>query len=321
MNKPEHEKLFDEICSKLNELSSNANGGFQQEHKFEKIQTQIKKFQSDLSDTSTELNEKIKSLEQVSYVQTDFSTQLKQINDQLTFERSVNTKLSTDLAKSLELCLQLQLEIQNIKTKAVAIQNEERKYSQGLLEKSKNLLNDLELSRALNEDLKQELEKHKEMMKRNQEDITRLNDEKAEILNANSELLANVNSKEQQIEGLNRDLEELSTSVNSMEVSSRKQSEALKNLMSVAESKMIELKLALDKKTLESQDLQSQLQQAHSQVTLFKQENIALKDYINKLTVYQQEMQKMFQMEAQKNFQAAAAASAAAPAKDIPLSQ
>jgi len=307
MEKPEHEKLFDEICNKLNELSQNANPGFAQEHKFEKIQSQIKKFQTDLTDTSSELNEKIKTLESVSYVQTDVSTQLKQMNEQLTFERGVNTKLSTDLAKSLELCLQLQLEIQNIKTKAVAIQNEERKYSQSLLEKSKNLLGDLELSKAMNEELRQELEKSKELIKKNNDEIQKLNDEKAEVLKANEELLTTVQEKEQQIESLNKDLEELSNSINSMEGSSRKQSEALKNLMSVAETKMVELKLAHDKRSLEAQDYLSQLQQAQSQVSLFKQENIALKDYINKLTVYQQEMQKMFQLESQKAFPGAQA--------------
>ena len=68
-----------------------------------------------------------------------------------------------------------------------------------------------------------------------------------------------------------------------LEASARQQGEALKNLMTVAENKIVEIKVALDKKTIEAQDYYNHLQQSLTQMSILKQENAALKDYIEKL--------------------------------------
>jgi hypothetical protein len=78
-----------------------------------------------------------------------------------------------------------------------------------------------------------------------------------------------------------------------LEDHAQKQSDVLKNLSEVAENKLVELKMALDKKTAESQDAFSQLQQVMSQIQVLRQENSALKEYINKMSaLYQQAQQQ-----------------------------
>ncbi|HEY8272529.1 MAG TPA: hypothetical protein VIG33_16670, partial [Pseudobdellovibrionaceae bacterium] len=69
------------------------------------------------------------------------------------------------------------------------------------------------------------------------------------------------------------------------------QSNVLKNLMTVAETKIIEMKLALDKKQSEAADYYSHLQKALAQVNVLNQENLILKDYVNKLNYYHQQAQ------------------------------
>lgn len=88
---------------------------------------------------------------------------------------------------------------------------------------------------------------------------------------------------------------------NEVEESASQQNDVLKNLMDVAEAKIVELKLALDKKVLESQDLFNQIQQLGSQTQVLRQENVALKDYVTKLNYYQQQMQLMQQQNLQAN--------------------
>ncbi|MBX3041960.1 MAG: hypothetical protein KF789_14735 [Bdellovibrionaceae bacterium] len=270
------------------------------QEKIDRIQTQIRKFQSDLEDTQFELRDKIKALENVQVVQqSDLHQQLKSLTEQLNNERSSNTKLNTDLAKSLELGLQLQLEIQNLKARAQQIQNEERKFSQTLQEKVRQLTHDLELSRALREELETERNKARsrfltdqEGWQKQKEDIEKSLEqrvqEKDELLRANEELLQGLKSKDQEIEKLASEVEKMSTTFNELENAALKQQEALKNLTQVAENKIVELKLALDRKANECRDYEGHLQQALTQNQLMKQENASLKDYITKINAYLQ---------------------------------
>ncbi len=299
---PHHERLFDEICSKLNELSrSRSEDDFMpNQEKIDRIQTQIRKFQSDLEDTQFELRDKIKALENVQVVQQgDMHQQMKSLTEQLNNERASNTKLNTDLAKSLELGLQLQLEIQNLKARAQQIQNEERKFSQTLQEKVRQLTHDLELSRALREELETERNKARSRFLNDQESWQKQKEElekslqqrlqeKDELLRANEELLESLKSKDQEIEKLAGEMEKMSGSFNELEASAIKQQEALKNLTQVAENKIVELKLALDRKANECRDYEGHLQQALTQNQLMKQENANLKDYITKINAYLQ---------------------------------
>lgn len=304
-DKPTHEKLFDEICNKLSELSYTTQNAAEEPqvdaHKFERIQTQIKKFQDSLSDTNSRLTEKIKSLENVTYAHSDLTDQLKQLTEQLNYERTVNTKLSADLAKSLELCLQLQLEIQSIKNKAITVQNEERKYSQSLLEKIKSLMFELEGSKNEVAQLRSEIEKLNKARLSLEEENRKINEEQKDLLAANESLIENIKEKDQTIENLNKDLETLSLSLNEVENTAIKQTESFKNLTVVAEAKIIELKMAFDKKVTEQAEMTSRNENLNNQIQLVRQENNSLRDYINKLTVYQQQMLQALQAQPQIN--------------------
>lgn len=319
---PEHEKLFDEISNKLNELSQRYQDGSTQEEapsqqqKLERMQGQLKRFQSDMQGTNEELLEKIKSLENVNFSQNEITGQLRQITEQLNHERMMNSKLSADLAKSLELCLQLQLEIQGLKARAMAIQTEEKKFSNSLIEKNRSLQRDLELTQVLKDEITMEMAKAKAAMQREQNSwaekerelvatIESLNKEKSDMLFTIEELNGLVDEKEKHIGTLTEEFEKMSTSLNEVENSAIQQSDVLKNLMSVAESKIVEMKLALDKKHSEAADYYSHLQKALAQVNVLNQENITLKDYVAKLNYYHQQTQAI----------QAAAASAPRPAQ------
>lgn len=302
---PEHEKIFDEICNKLNELSTHHQGEepMPPQPRYEQMQVQMKKFHTELKGSQEELREKIKSLENVSYGPEALDEQSKQLADQLSAERANNTRLSGDLAKSLELSLQLQLEIQGLKARSLQMQGEEKKYSQGLFEKNKQLQRDLELSHALKDETALELVKAKNAFVKEQElwegqrelfeqQIQNLKTEKHELHQTLDELKAVLEGRDQTIASLHQEIEKISTSFSEVEASAQQQNDVLKNLMSVAESKIIEMKLALDKKALEAQDYYSHLQQALTHLGVLKQENAALKEYVSKLNYYHQQTQQ-----------------------------
>lgn len=287
---PEHEKLFDEICNKLNELSHRDDISLPQTNKIEKMQTQIKKFHSDLLDTQDEFRNKIKSLENLQVSKSEHNSQLQMMTEQLQAERNINTKLNADLVKSNEIALHLQLEMQGLKTRAQQIQNEERKYNLQLQEKIKNGLKDLELNEALKEELTLELAKTKNQY---QMDRNEWHSEKEKISATIEELNQKMLEKDNQIRALNNQIEDLQSSLNEIEEASHKQNGNMKNLMTVAENKIVELKMGYDKKHLESQDYYNHLQQGLTQINLLKQENASLKEYVSKVNQYLQQQQQL----------------------------
>lgn len=287
---PEHEKLFDEICNKLNELSHRDDISLPQPNKFERMQTQIKKFHSDLLDTQDEFRNKIKSLENLQVSKSEHNSQFRAITEQLQAERNINTKLNADLVKSNEIALHLQLEMQGLKTRAQQIQNEERKYNIQLQEKIKNGLKDLELNEALKEELSLELAKTKNQY---QMDRDSWFSEKEQISATIEELNQKMLDKDNHIRALNVQIEEMQSVLNEIEEASLKQNENMKNLMTVAEDKIVELKMGYDKKHLESQDYYNHLQQGLTQINLLKQENTSLKEYVSKVNQYLQQQQQM----------------------------
>ncbi|NUN04398.1 MAG: hypothetical protein HUU57_01435 [Bdellovibrio sp.] len=301
---PEHEKLFDEICNKLNELSTQGQGedSVPAQPKYEQMQVQMKKFHTELKGSQEELLEKIKSLENVSYGPETVDVQSRQLVEQLSAERANNTKLSADLARSLELSLQLQLEIQGLKARAMQMQSEEKKYSQALFERCKALQREYELSQALKEELTVELTKAKSAFAKEQElweeqreqfqgEIQALKTDKLQLQQEGEELRNTITERDNTIASLNEEIEKISASFNEVESSAHTQGDVLKNLMSVAENKIIDMKLALDKKALEAQDYYSHLQQALTQLGVLKHENAALKEYAAKLNLYHQQAQ------------------------------
>ena len=294
---PEHERLFEEICGKLNELSH--KGDHVEDNiwtdQLEKMQTQLRRSQDELRAAQDEIQEKIRSFDTLSVTMPDSTSDLKRLSDQLEAERTNGSKLSADLAKSLELNLKLQFEIEEVKAKANQVIGEERKHNHYLAEKVKSLSHEMELVQALNTEVRGELVKAKEKF---QQDSAELN---ASHQLEKTELLNSIESQKQQLEAQSLRLKEIeqlleqkqgeiknvSDSLQEFESHSLKQNEALKSLSSVAEKKIVELKLALDKKAIESQDYYSHLQQALAQAAILRQENAALKEYIAKLSQLQ----------------------------------
>ena len=132
--------------------------------------------------------------------------------------------------------------------------------------------------------------------------------EKETINSTVEELNQKMLDKDVQIRALNEQIEDLQNSLNEIEVASQKQNENVKNLMTVAENKIVELKMGYDKKHIESQDYYNHLQQGLTQINLLKQENSNLKDYVGKVNQFLQQQQ-------QHQAQAIPNASAAKPTK------
>ncbi|MCX7977930.1 MAG: hypothetical protein N2578_02900 [Bdellovibrionaceae bacterium] len=303
--RPEHERLFDEICNKLNELSMvTPRREHQQEEilvhhqeKIEKMQNQIREFQQSLGAIEEQLKEKIQSFDRFQIEKNSLNDQIERMSQQLQKERDNNTRISADLAKSLELNLQLQLELQASKAKAAQLHNEEKLLNQSLQEKIKALQNELEMQRAINEDTQtqankarvafenriQQIEIEKNQLRKTIEELNAQTSELKRQIESQSQLLS---EKDNEISSLNVDLEKLAQALEQMQAGANQQTEALRNLMTVAEAKISELKTAFDKKTLECNDYYSHLQQALTQVSLLKNENASLKEYIAKVNNY-----------------------------------
>ena len=91
------------------------------------------------------------------------------------------------------------------------------------------------------------------------------------------------------LDGKTAEIKTLNETLEQYDAHSVKQEEMIIGLSNVAEKKLIELKLALDKKTSETVNYHSQLQQTMTQVHVFRQENAALKEYISKIAGLQQQ--------------------------------
>lgn len=258
LNIPEHEKIFNEICHKLNELSQDEDQKNSKDRvvQLDKMQNQLKNFQIELVSNHEDMKLKIESLEKMTTSNSDLTQKVKELTDLLNQERSHNSKLSTDLARSLDLSLKLQLEIQEIKTKAIQAQMDDRKQ---YLENYENIQFDFQK-------------------------------EKGRLLEMNQGLTGELKQKQEQIQTLEGKINELESSMMEVEGHSQEQAETIKHLMTVAENKIVELKLNSDRIQSELDNVNGQFEQTKTQTEILKKENIALKDYINKMTAFQQQI-------------------------------
>lgn len=298
----DHERLFDEICGKLNELSPRSQSETSSNEKSDrladrqpdltKLHHQLRKSQEELKMARNELNEKINSISTAAFTQQDLSIELKKMSDQLEAERMNSSKISTDLAKSLELNLKLQFEIEEIRTRANHVVSEERKHNQFLIDKNKTLASELELAQALQHEARSELGKAKEKylseqttwfnQRAEQEERIRDLKEQMDVMDLeNDELKVKIKNGE-------REFDQLSQTLRDFEQHAIQQNSLMKQISEAAEQKMVELKMAFDRKSIECQDYYSHLQQALNQNQVFRQENAALKDYISKLSALHQ---------------------------------
>ena len=292
---PEHEKLFDQISGKLTELSQKTESQNNQDRwseRLEQMQQNLRVSQEELKATQTELQERIRAMDNMNFTTNDMDHEIRRLSEQLEQERMNNSKLSTDLAKSLELNLKLQFEIEEIRTKANTIVLEERKLNQFLTDKNRVLANELDLAQALQNETRLELSKAKDRFYQDQDNW---NKERANLETKARELELTLEKNNHQMQDKNGELQvhaaeiaRLNETLQQFETHAVQQNDVMRSLSTVAERKMVELKLALDKKVLESHDYYSHLQQALTQIQVLRQENSALKDYIAKLTALHQ---------------------------------
>lgn len=254
---PAHEQIFNEIATKLNELSQTDETRSSKDKviQLEKMQNQLKNFQFDLMTNHEDMKLKIDALEKMTVSNSDLSQRIQELTDLLNQERASNSKLSSDLAKSLDLSLKLQLEIQEVKTKAMQAQMDDRK---SYLDNCEQLQMDFQK-------------------------------QKTNLMTMNNQLATDLKAKEEQVKELNQRINEIETNMNSIEETSFEQKETIQHLMTVAEGKIVELKLLLDRTIADRDNLAGQFKQTMSQTEVLKQENFALKDYINKMAHYQQQ--------------------------------
>lgn len=308
MSKPDHERLFDEICGKLNELSGQRfeTSGERWPDRLERLQHQLKKTQEDWKSAQAEIQERMRTFETYSVAQGEMSQEIKRLSETLEQERQNNGKLSADLAKALELNLKLQFDIEEIRAKASQMVAEERKHNQFLLEKNKSLTSEIELAQALNQDLRLELAKAREKF---QADLSEAQEEKNDLEQKLKEsreqteaaqlrfdeMEAMVRRKEtelgerdEELKKATEEINELNETVKGYENHLNQQQDLIKQLTATAEQKLVELKLALDRKVIESNDYYSHLQQALTQIQVLRQENTALKEYVTKITALHQ---------------------------------
>ena len=84
-------------------------------------------------------------------------------------------------------------------------------------------------------------------------------------------------AKENQIQDLNNKINDLEKSVTEVTTTTHEQAETIKHLMTVAETKIVELKLSLDRAHADMENTKDQHAQFVSQVEILKKENFVLK--------------------------------------------
>lgn len=257
---PEHEKIFNEICDKLSELTQSEENKVSKDRvgQLEKMHNQLKNFQVDLMNNHEDMKLKIESLQKMTSSNSDLTIRVQELTEMLNQERLHNSKLSTDLARSLDLSLKLQLEIQEIKSKAMQAQIDDRKQYMDNFE-----------------NVQFEFQK-----------------QKTALLDTNNDLMDDLKAKEAQIQDLNNKINDLEKSVTEVTTTTQEQAETINHLMTVAESKIVDLKLSLDRAYADIENNKGQNAQFVSQIEILKKENFMLKDYINKMSQFQQAQQQ-----------------------------
>lgn len=257
---PEHEKIFNEICDKLSELTQSEENKVSKDRvgQLEKMHNQLKNFQVDLMNNHEDMKLKIESLQKMTSSNSDLTIRVQELTEMLNQERTHNSKLSTDLARSLDLSLKLQLEIQEIKSKAMQAQIDDRKQYMDNYE-----------------NVQFEFQK-----------------QKTALLDTNNDLMDDLKAKEAQIQDLNNKINELEKSVTEVTTTTQEQADTINHLMTVAEGKIVELKLSLDRAYADIENNKGQNSQFVAQIEILKKENFMLKDYINKMSQFQQAQQQ-----------------------------
>lgn len=248
----------------------------------------LQKFQDQLRQTQTLMMETLKPQASKDFLQSALQAELDKISEQLANERSQNSKLSADLSRSLELNLKLQFEVEEIRLKANQLLKEEQAYNLNLQEKIKKMDHEIELSQALNNDLRVELSRAKDSYQNDSEKwFAEKKQFESQLTQLHEDISQNERAKkllEKAIEDLREEKVILNSTLQDYKKHAEEQNHVLSTMSELASQKMIEVQAALHKKSTECKDYHSHLQQALTQVEILKQENATLKDYFNRMS-------------------------------------
>lgn len=213
--------------------------------------------------------------------------ELDKMSEYLANERAHNSKLSAELSKSMELNLKLQFEIEDLRSKTNQLLREEKTYSESIKDKQKKTEQDLELLQALNADLKSELYRTKQAFQGESEDFKKTIDDLQMQVTQHQKTNEFLESA---IAELESEKDQLNQSLTELKKHTDEQSQVLGTMSEMAQEKVKEIQLALHQKSAEARDYQSHLQQALTQLEIFKQENKTLRDYFTKLSTVTQNL-------------------------------
>ncbi len=191
-----------------------------------------------------------------SLVNSVLSQKLKDLTQAISQERLINAQLTQDLSKALETILKFQIELQETKSKAL----------QGQLEERKQLLQNFE-----------KIQQQSQI-------------EKETLLKQNDELYLELKNRDRLIEALSVKINFNHKNHLEIEKSHSIQCDTLNKLIANLEEMNLELKMELDHLSISHDELLSQIQQITSNSDVLKNENHSLKNYINEITKYQNQL-------------------------------
>jgi len=124
-----HDRLFNEISSKLNELEQEGLKANPTSSRLEQIEFQFRRSQEELALTRQMIEEKMTAFASLANPNTERQEEMSKVQTQLETERAANAKLAGDLTKSIEVNLNLQIQIEELKKMArQAVEAEKRKH-------------------------------------------------------------------------------------------------------------------------------------------------------------------------------------------------
>lgn len=130
------DRLFSEISTKLQELDQMNQKEAVAQSRLEQIEQQFKKTHDELLATKKQIEDKVAVFSSNLRSHIEISEEQEKLQSQIEKERVANSKLAHDLAKSVEVNLSLQLQIEELKKMArLAIDQEKRRADSFLFEK------------------------------------------------------------------------------------------------------------------------------------------------------------------------------------------
>jgi hypothetical protein len=109
-----HDRLFNEISSKLNELEQEGLKANPTSSRLEQIEFQFRRSQEELALTRQMIEEKMTAFASFANPNTERQEEMSKVQTQLETERAANAKLAGDLTKSIEVNLFVNFQLNNL---------------------------------------------------------------------------------------------------------------------------------------------------------------------------------------------------------------